>query len=392
MIVSLQYCRMIDKAKRNPLYHQVADVLRSEIREGMQPGDKLPTEPNLADRFHVSLTTVKQALRILADEGWIERAQGRGTFVREAAVSSKNQWVALLTHFRPRDVRVSGSLLDVLGHELTLLQNENIPVRIYAGRKTAATPGTLASLDFPDFWEDLEAGCIRGVILNQGALPHEVVQRLCDSRVPVVGQELLIDHPVMMDFAKAFEDLVERLLGLGRRKFGLVQYKDKPSPFYAHTNLRVESFRRALAQHGLEDRPEWIVGDVPLDQPDSGGEAFRRIWERPGEKPDALILHSEWYYKGVMRAACQHGIDIPGDLVVAVNQPEQMDLIYPRPTLTFKSSSRKVAERMCSLMVRLLNGERVAPGMTWIPFDIVEEPDSLTGRSLREALHLEFLS
>jgi GntR family transcriptional regulator len=65
-----------------PLYHQLKTVLLGEIEGGRwQPDERLPSEHALADRFHVSKSTVRQALRDLAGEGYIRREQGRGTFV-----------------------------------------------------------------------------------------------------------------------------------------------------------------------------------------------------------------------------------------------------------------------------------------------------------------------
>jgi len=65
-----------------PLYHQLKTVLLGEIEAGRwQPDEQLPTEHALADRFHVSKITVRQALRELVGQGYIRREQGRGTFV-----------------------------------------------------------------------------------------------------------------------------------------------------------------------------------------------------------------------------------------------------------------------------------------------------------------------
>jgi len=65
-----------------PLYHQLKTALLREIQGGRwKPGDRLPTEDALIARFHVSKITVRQALRELAQMGYIRRAQGRGTFV-----------------------------------------------------------------------------------------------------------------------------------------------------------------------------------------------------------------------------------------------------------------------------------------------------------------------
>jgi GntR family transcriptional regulator, N-acetylglucosamine utilization regulator len=65
-----------------PLYHQLKTAILREIQRGRwKPGDRLPTEDALMTRYHVSKITVRQALRELAQMGYIRRAQGRGTFV-----------------------------------------------------------------------------------------------------------------------------------------------------------------------------------------------------------------------------------------------------------------------------------------------------------------------
>jgi GntR family transcriptional regulator len=67
-----------------PLYRTVAAELRNEITKGkLAPGDQLPSEPELEERFGVSRNTVRLALAALANEGLVEPRQGRGTYVRE---------------------------------------------------------------------------------------------------------------------------------------------------------------------------------------------------------------------------------------------------------------------------------------------------------------------
>ena len=66
-----------------PLYHQLKTAILREIEAGRwRPGERLPTEDALIARFHVSKITVRQALRDLAQMGYIRREQGRGTFVQ----------------------------------------------------------------------------------------------------------------------------------------------------------------------------------------------------------------------------------------------------------------------------------------------------------------------
>ena len=66
-----------------PLYHQVKTAILREIEAGRwAPGEQLPTENALIERFHVSKITVRQALAELAQMGYIRREQGRGTFAQ----------------------------------------------------------------------------------------------------------------------------------------------------------------------------------------------------------------------------------------------------------------------------------------------------------------------
>ncbi len=71
-------------SQRIPLYYQLENLLREKILSGaFAPGDRLPTESDLIRQYGVSRITVRQALTALADEGLIERRQGRGTFIAE---------------------------------------------------------------------------------------------------------------------------------------------------------------------------------------------------------------------------------------------------------------------------------------------------------------------
>jgi GntR family transcriptional regulator of arabinose operon len=63
---------------------QVADYVRNLIASGrFGPGDCLVGERQLAQQLGISLVTVRRGLKQLANEGVIERIQGKGTFVKE---------------------------------------------------------------------------------------------------------------------------------------------------------------------------------------------------------------------------------------------------------------------------------------------------------------------
>ncbi|MFI2431626.1 GntR family transcriptional regulator [Streptomyces sp. NPDC018693] len=79
-------------------YEVIADDLRRSIREDRYgPGDRLPSETDLARHYGHSVPTVQNALRVLAEEGLIDRRHGSGTFVRRPRTlavrdNRRHQW------------------------------------------------------------------------------------------------------------------------------------------------------------------------------------------------------------------------------------------------------------------------------------------------------------
>lgn len=73
---------MRDSSGKTPIWQAIADALRSELAEGRYtPGDKLPTEARLAERFGVNRHTVRHGISALVEEGLIRTRRGSGAFV-----------------------------------------------------------------------------------------------------------------------------------------------------------------------------------------------------------------------------------------------------------------------------------------------------------------------
>lgn len=68
--------------KAIPLYYQLETILRNKIVSGdFGPETALPSEDALAEEYHVSRITVRQALAALEQDGLVLRRRGKGTFV-----------------------------------------------------------------------------------------------------------------------------------------------------------------------------------------------------------------------------------------------------------------------------------------------------------------------
>lgn len=79
----------IDRDSFEPPYHQLANILRQQIATGiLRPGDRVPSETQLSERYEVSPMTARRALTILLDEGLATAARGRGTFVKPLVLTT----------------------------------------------------------------------------------------------------------------------------------------------------------------------------------------------------------------------------------------------------------------------------------------------------------------
>jgi len=74
--------RTIDPYTAVPKYYQLASILRQKIEDGeWQPRSPIPSERQLESLYHLSRTTIREAIDNLVQQGFLYREHGRGTFV-----------------------------------------------------------------------------------------------------------------------------------------------------------------------------------------------------------------------------------------------------------------------------------------------------------------------
>jgi GntR family transcriptional regulator len=72
------------------LYARIEEAIAAEIARGeYRPGDQMPTEDALLERFQVSRITVRRAIQNLVSRGLLEIHRGRGTFVRSPRIEAE---------------------------------------------------------------------------------------------------------------------------------------------------------------------------------------------------------------------------------------------------------------------------------------------------------------
>lgn len=84
-----------------PLYKEVKRKVIESVRHGeWKPGDVIPSERKLCERFGVSMGTIRKAVDELSGEGFLIRQQGRGTFV---ATHNQDRYLFAFFHIIRQD-------------------------------------------------------------------------------------------------------------------------------------------------------------------------------------------------------------------------------------------------------------------------------------------------
>ena len=98
-----------------PRYRWVYNSLKSQIELGdYKVGDYLAPEPELETRFKVSRTTVRKAVEMLAQQGFVHIRQGRGTEILDFKATQKLQYVTSFSEtLREQGFSVSQSQISV---------------------------------------------------------------------------------------------------------------------------------------------------------------------------------------------------------------------------------------------------------------------------------------
>lgn len=133
---------MYRTVKASRLYEQIVQQVEDSILQGqLKPGDQLPAERDLAQRFGVSRTAVREAVKALCEKGLVEAQSGRGTFVTKPSSQAMWQSLDLMVRINKREGSAHlAELRAVLEPEIAALASPRIEEQLLSTmRETVAT-------------------------------------------------------------------------------------------------------------------------------------------------------------------------------------------------------------------------------------------------------------
>jgi GntR family transcriptional regulator len=245
------------------LHRQLFLMLREQMSRGTYgPGDALPTEEALCGQFGVSRITVRRALQDLEAEGFVERRQGRGTFVRDVPQLDEVAPLTLLEHIRRHTLETEAELIETgrrtvpstIGRHLHLPSGASA---IYAlrVRRQGATPLVVTEAWVPERF----AAVVTPAALRKRPLYELLLQT--GVKFGRVVQELSAEAA-----APRQAGLLETAIGAPLIRVTRLVHDDRKDPIEHLTVHLTPERSRVLMELGAEDidtlRTGYVVHDV----------------------------------------------------------------------------------------------------------------------------------
>jgi len=326
-------------------FMEIARELREELLLGLYGSEgRMPSEAQLVRRFSVSRPTVARALRVLADEGLLERRAGSGTFAKEGAgkAGPKNKLLALL---------IPGlgttEIFQLICGEIASLARMHDYGLMWSSSEQFTPDSKLSLQQTEQFCRQFIERGVAGVFFAPFELMpgKEDANRLMavtlrEAGIPVILLDRdLTPYMVHSDFDLVGIDnvyggflLAEHLLKLGCRHLHFVA-----RPLSAPTvEARMAGVREALYQRNVKLDTNWLhIGDIE-------DKKFVKAL-LSSNKADAYICANDHTAAILLRELHRNHIRVPEDVrVVGFDDVKFATLVSP-PLTTIQQPCREIA-------------------------------------------------
>jgi GntR family transcriptional regulator of arabinose operon len=331
-----------------PKHEDVCRALRQEIQQGRwKPGDRLPSEADLVERFGVSRITIGRAVRDLQQAGLVSRRAGSGTFVqprtRGAGARSFGLLIPDLGDTEIFESICQGMMASPLAAKHALLWG--------SGRASEPSTEDRAWALCQQYVERRVSGVFFAP-LEWAPDRNDVNQRIGRAfdaaGIPVVLLDRPLEpypHPgrhdvVGIDNWRAGFQVADHLFERGCRRVAFVG-RQGAAPT---VDAREAGYREAVHLRGADAHPPLVVRIPPEDT-----RTLHALMDR--EKPDGIACANDRIAAHVMRTLLQQGVRIPGDIRLAGIDDVDYAPLLPVPLTTLRQPTRQIGDVALAVML-----------------------------------------
>lgn len=356
----LKYFKLMDDLKEQ--------ILRGEIRAG----DKLPSENELSAAYQVSRQTVRKALSILENAGYVYAQHGRGTFCSEMVHRNRNSKnIAVVTTYLsdyifPRVIAGIDTALGREGYSIILKNTHN-------SRSREAK-----------CLEELLQKDIEGIIIepskSQIYCKHmNLYRKLEDYNIPYVFIQgcftKMSDKPqVLMDDGKGGYLITKYLIDTGHKNIvGVFKADD------IQGQNRHKGYATALQEGGMVYDPDKVIWFHTEDRKVHPYDGIKQLLDMKTEI-DGVVCYNDEIAIQVIKALQDAGQRVPDDISVTGYDNSFMAVSNDFRLTTIVHPQEKLGEMAAELLLKILReGEEILGEKK-----IMIEPELVIGNSCKE--------
>jgi GntR family transcriptional regulator of arabinose operon len=360
----------IHKDSPIPLHEQLLNELRRAILSGeLEPGRRIPSEPELFESLKISRTTIRQAWDAAVREGLLYRVQGKGTFVAQYANARTAQQIGfLIPDFRST---FDSQLLSGAEH---YLRERGCRVVFAHTERDIQEENRLLS----EMWGEGVAGFLLWPAISDRE-PRFLAQQ---KFVPTVFMDRPIpglEYPcIAAEHYRGACMAVEHLLQLGHREIAFVS---RPHLQLWPIAERLHGYEETMRAAGLTPYPSVLVGTEQELSPryaqqsyaQARGDEISQLCDLLSrkERPTALFAMNDLMALQVLRAATLAGLHVPDDLsLVGFDDMEIVSHIDP-PLTTVAQDPFSIGSEAARCLLDMINRGRRWSQLISLPVQLI---------------------
>lgn len=332
-------------------YQNLINYIQEQITDGqLGPGEKVPSENQLTERFHISRQTVRKAIGTLEEEGLVQRIRGSGTYVsfdRRKNLEKRNSIAVVTTYV---DSYIFPRILQ--GMQNTLYES-GFSVQIYITNNTLdREKGILKDL--------LKRDDVAGMIVEgtKSGLPNpnlELYRHLMMRKIPLLFfntyyPELEVPHVSLNDADTAYK-AVRYLIEKGHQKIGAVLKLDD-----GQGRQRYLGYLRAMEEAGLtvtDSRLVWIDTDESKQLAYCRDRLLNRV-----EECTALLAYNDQIAFQLIRMLEERNIRVPEDVSVISIDDSDLARHSEVPITSLPHPKENLGKKAAETLLQMIAGKK----------------------------------